>query len=145
MACCRASATLPRDSASWQIRRSDIRRAIRLSGSSAPGPDGLPYAVWRRLGPLAETVLHEAAASLSTSGASAEMTAAYADEEFATGMGHGFNHGLLVMTPKAPAGTQADGTPLYAPSGLRPLSLVNCDNRLIASAARLRWELLLAQ
>ena len=51
-----------------------------------------------------------------------------------------FNGGLLCCLPKASAGEdEAEGT-FYEPSGTRPLTIVNTDNRIIASAYRLRWE-----
>eukprot|EP00959_Pyramimonas_sp_CCMP1952_P357118 7477544-Pyramimonas_sp.AAC.1 len=33
--------------------RRHMQRAIALSGNSAPGPNGIPYSAWRRLGALA--------------------------------------------------------------------------------------------
>jgi len=46
----------------------------------------------------------------------------------------------LVCLPKKSTSTTADGTTAYTPHNTRPLSIVNSDNRLIASAARNRWE-----
>jgi hypothetical protein len=51
-----------------------------------------------------------------------------------------FNHGLLCCLPKSPSHTRADGTPLYDASDTRPLSIVDCTNRVIANAFRLRRE-----
>eukprot|EP00959_Pyramimonas_sp_CCMP1952_P013331 281131-Pyramimonas_sp.AAC.1 len=53
------------DTSAWQLRRSDIRRAVSLTTSSAPGPDGVPYLAWRRLGALAVDTLFDAAVELS--------------------------------------------------------------------------------
>lgn len=47
----------PRGAGAWTPRRSDVAWAIAQSGSSAPGPDGIPYAAWRKLGPLGEAIL----------------------------------------------------------------------------------------
>ena len=52
------------DDVQWEISPDDVREAIRRTASSAPGPDGIPYAAWRRLGPLAETCIYEAAKCL---------------------------------------------------------------------------------
>jgi len=60
---------------------------------------------------------------------------AYADEIVA---GRDFNLGILCYIPKRPSGNTEEGTPYYAPGNTRPLSIVNTDSRLIASAARLR-------
>jgi hypothetical protein len=34
------------DAENWQIRHSDVRRAVYMSNKSAPGPDGIPYRIW---------------------------------------------------------------------------------------------------
>ena len=44
----------------WKVRRRDVARALRLAGNSRPGPDGVPFAAWRRLGSLAANVLFNA-------------------------------------------------------------------------------------
>ena len=36
-----------------RLRRRHIRRAIKLTGSTSPGPDGLPFKVWRLFGDFA--------------------------------------------------------------------------------------------
>ena len=51
-----------------------------------------------------------------------------------------YNSSLLVCLPKKAGGATADGTPVYDPDATRPLSLVNCDNRIVAAAAKRRWE-----
>ncbi len=33
-----------------KLRRRDVKKAIKLSNNSAPGPDGIPYGAWRALG-----------------------------------------------------------------------------------------------
>ncbi len=45
-----AFAHVAQEPTNWHIRRHDIRRAVELSGESAPGPDGIPYAAWRAWG-----------------------------------------------------------------------------------------------
>lgn len=54
------------DTAAWRLRRSDVRRAIASTSRSAPGPDGVPYSAWRRMGALAVDVLHAAGAELAS-------------------------------------------------------------------------------
>lgn len=44
----------------WRPSRGALRRAIAQSVDSAPGPDGVPYAAWRRLGRLVEAKLFPA-------------------------------------------------------------------------------------
>ena len=42
--------------------------------------------------------------------------------------------------PKKATGATATGEPVYDPETTRPLALVNCDNRIVAAAAKSRWE-----
>jgi hypothetical protein len=65
----------------WRLRKSDVQRALALTSSSAPGPDGIPYAAWRRLGPLAASVLYEAAGELSQDQGLGSMLAAFPADE----------------------------------------------------------------
>eukprot|EP00959_Pyramimonas_sp_CCMP1952_P017522 371969-Pyramimonas_sp.AAC.1 len=50
----------PPDAGAWALRRSHVQKALEQSPNSAPGPDGLSFAAWRRLGPLAVDVLWNA-------------------------------------------------------------------------------------
>jgi len=116
-----------------------VAKAIRVAGAAAPGPDGIPYAAWKALGSLAVDVLTGVASALGEDGVQEELVAAYVDDPDAGEGQHAFNLSLLAVIGKAPAGEER-GVPYYDPGGLRPLSLVNCDNRLVASAARFLWE-----
>ena len=62
----------------WRLRRRDVNRAVQLSGSSSPGPDGLPYLAWRQLG--AYGVDAGALKELETADGAAFLGSAYADE-----------------------------------------------------------------
>ena len=54
--------------------------------------------------------------------------------------GHAFNLSILVCLPKAPVGLTDDDLDIYEAAGTRPLAIVNTDNRIIANAARARYE-----
>jgi len=127
----------PPDSPLWRVRRRDVARAVKISGNSAPGPDGIPYLAWRAMGELGIDILWDMLQTLSRPGAADVLRSAYADE---SADGHEFNLGILCCLPKRPSGNTENGTPYYAPENTRPLSIVNCDNRLLANAARIRWE-----
>ena len=129
---------LPTGEVAWRVRRKDIEQAIRHSGNSAPGPDGIPFKAWRALGPLGVSILHDVAAGLETDAASQHLNSAY--HEFDPRLGHHYNHSILVCLPKKSTTTTEDGTKAYTLNNTRPLSIVNCDNRIVASAARNRWE-----
>ena len=49
----------------WIPAEEDMCKTIKASGRSAPGPDGIPYIAWRRLGNLATKVLHAAALDMA--------------------------------------------------------------------------------
>ena len=51
-----------------------------------------------------------------------------------------FNESLLVFLPKSPVASSTPESPVYHPSGVRPLNIANTDNRLLASAVRLAIE-----
>ena len=56
---------------------------------------------------------------------------------------HTFNQSLLCCLPKKPSEIDPDHGEVYIGEDTRPLALVNTDNRIIASAARICWEPLL--
>ena len=120
--------------ARWTVRLRDIKLALRISGNSSPGPDRIPFAVWRLTGDLGHRVLHAAAAALAAPGSADAVRAGGADH------GDFFNQGLLRCLPKAQAGDDAVEGAFYEASSTRPLTIVNTDNRVSASAYRLRWE-----
>ena len=126
----------------WSIGRQDIEKAIQQSGKAAPGPDQLPYCVWKKLGDIGVDILWSSARALGRDDAEQLLRSAYFDtsEEGR----HDFNLGKLVCLPKKPAGCDDALGDYFTPDGTRPLSIVNSDNRIIASAARLKWESLLA-
>ena len=121
------------------FRRQDIRRAVRCSSNSRPGPDGVPYLPWRRLGPLGIDLLFEAGRCLERQDATEHLAALAGDGED----GHHFNVSDLCCLPKKEVGHTPKGVAIFTPAGTRPLSIVNTDNRLLANAFRLRWEPLL--
>ena len=129
---------LPTTTGAWRIRRKDIEAAIRHSGNSAPGPDGIPFKAWRNLGPLGVSILCDTATCLESANAQQCLVDAYHDcSHDGT---HHYNYSVLVCLPKKSSSTTCDGTAAYTTNNTRPLSIVNCDNRIVAGAARNRWE-----
>ena len=124
----------PQDGA-WRLRRRDVARAVKLAGKSAPGPDGIPYAAWQSLQAYGVDCLWEALQELSGDNAETRLEEAYWDEG-----GCHFNLGLLTCIPKQTTGVTAARVQYVAPADSRPISMVDTANRLLASAARLRWE-----
>jgi hypothetical protein len=129
------------DKEAWRVRRSDVRRAIAMAGSSSPGPDGIPYSAWRRLGPLAVDVLHGALTELSAEEGQDSLLAAFPLDSSGNTV---FNEATMVFIPKK-VDHEAHGIRYNEPNEVRPLSIVNTDNRLMANAVRLRVEPLLAK
>ena len=73
----------------WTPRKKDLIRAIKIAGSSAPGPDGIPYAAWQRAGNGAVDILWAALRAINTDD---QATTHYPD----------FNQATLVCLPKNP-------------------------------------------
>lgn len=113
-----------------RLRRRHIKRAIKLTGNTAPGPDGIPFKVWR----IFDDLLFNAFRGLIAEDALDELAA----------LGFDFNESLLHLLPKKAVGSTAEGVPVYNASVTRPLNVVNTDNRIIASAVRLVLEPVLA-
>jgi len=113
-----------------KVRKRDVRKALKLSNNSAPGPDGIPYGAWRSLGDLAVTAIHDAFSGLSSDNGQELMQRDYPN----------FNESLLFFLKKKPVDATEDGVEVYDPEGVRPLNVTNADNRLIASAVRLVIE-----
>lgn len=80
-------------------------RAKNLS----PGPDGIPFAAYRKFIPLATTVLHSAAEALSQDGSKEVLKSEYEE----------INHSLAFFLPKMATITLESGTQVCA-STVRP-------------------------
>ena len=98
--------SLSKDLADWTPRRQDTIKAIRSAGNSSPGPDGITFAVWRKLGELGIKTLHDMAVSLRDPNVKDNMQKAYEDE--GEGEEHDYNLSTLVCLPKAAAGEDPD-------------------------------------
>jgi hypothetical protein len=96
-----------------------VLETIARSKDSSTGPDGIPYLIYRLLSDiLAPLILH--LVLHIASGKSANKA---------------FNHSLLFFFPKD---TPLDQDPLHGPKvdRLRPISVSNTDNRIIANVLR---------
>jgi len=88
----------------------NIQEEIAKPRCSAPGPDGIPFSVYRSLADIAGPILYDVANRLS---------------EDESGAPPDFNSALLYLLPKGQT---------YTPEDTRPISITNTDNRLIAAA-----------
>ena len=52
--------------ARWEVMRDHVEAALSACVDSSPGPDGIPYAAWRRIRDLTMDVLFEVAALMQT-------------------------------------------------------------------------------
>ena len=41
----------------WEVRQEHVDRAVDRAGSSAPGPDGLAYMAWKKMGVFGKQLL----------------------------------------------------------------------------------------
>jgi hypothetical protein len=129
---------LPDGVGRWEIRRKHVAKAVASAANTMPGPDGIPAGAYKGLGWFAIDILHDVAQILCTPGGNSDLQHAYSDRSPAHS--HSFNHSLLCCLPKKEAGTDPELGAYYSGENTRPLALVNTDNRLIASSARLAWE-----
>jgi len=125
----------------WRISRKSVKLAIQTAKNSMPGPDGIPSAAFRALGDIAVDIFLEVATALGSSDGREMLRVAYEDR-CPQGL-HDFNLSLLCCLPKKPFGSDPEHGEFFRGEDTRPLALVNTDNRIIASAARIAWEPLL--
>ena len=130
-----------RSSNKWVVRRKHVKCAINCAKNSMPGPDGIPAAAYKHLGDFAITIIHAATECLGTPEYGRLFGEAYQDR--CPEGAHNFNASLLVCLPKKPTDNIPGIGDVYSGEDTRPLSLVNTENRIIASAARYCWEPLL--
>ena len=108
------------------IQQEHIMQAIKASHETAPGPDGIPYKAFKKLGAYAASFLHDVAEDLQEPGAAGTPAAS-------------FNYAILCCLPKKASRVDEKYGEVYEPSKTRPLSIVNTDNRLIANAYRIMF------
>ena len=125
----------------WIPTRKHLKSAIACSKNSMPGPDGIPALAYKILGPVAENILYDVVCCLGKEDHHALLREAYRDR--CSGEMHAFNDALLCCLPKKPCEIHPEFGEVYAGEDTRPLALVNTDNRIIASAARRCWEIIL--
>ena len=126
----------------FKINLQDLQKAIKNAPATMPGPDGIPYLAWKRLGVLGADCLFHAATALNRDGAGERLTKA--DRSSGEGK-HDFNIGNMVFLPKKTAGCDPNLGDFDTASDTRPLVLVNTDNRIIAGAVRSKLEPILAK
>ena len=114
----RDSLHLPPVSPPWSPDSVDI--ALSASGSSAPGPDGIPYEAYNRC-LSSSRILNEAAKEIYTKGLLADIP-------------RGFNHSNLFFHPKKAKCTRPVYGEVFTCENTRPLSVVDTSNRLLALA-----------
>ena len=125
---------------SWRIKEKAVRLAIKLARNTMPGPDGIPAAAYKQI-PKAVKMFHAVAIRMGTPNGVTEVVEDYSDR--CANDSHDFSASLLCCLPKKADGTDAENSDFVTGDSTRPLALVNTDNRIIASAARITWEPLL--
>jgi hypothetical protein len=103
-----------------------VKTAILASGPSSPGPDGIPFEAYKAVVDTSALVLHRIA-RVMTDPSSPQLPA------------H-FNAAILVMLPKKPTMVDPVRGDIFSPESMRPLSIVNCFNRVLANSFRLALE-----
>ena len=109
----------------WCLKQKHVKDAIVSAKESAPGPDGIPYKVWKKIEPMATPIIHNVAIAM---------------QDPCSQLPQDFNRAFLCCLPKKPSGHDPELGSFYTPKNTRPLSLVDTVNRLIANAYRLVME-----
>ena len=116
---------LPQTQAAWTPRKQDAIKALKLAGNSSPGPDGIPFAAWRRLGELGVSTLHEVALALRKNDALEAMVEAQAD--ICDENQHHYNLSTLVCLPKTASGDDMEFGAFFKTR--RYEAIINCKLR----------------
>jgi hypothetical protein len=80
----------------WKVNLDHVELVVKLSNNSSPGPDGIPYAAWRKAGRQALVILTVAVAEIQ------------ADNFDENTLPEGFNTSYLCCLPKKPSGTDQE-------------------------------------
>ena len=97
----------------WLLDKKHVAQAIKIAKESSPGPDGIPYKAWKKLGDLGVDVLYAAACFMQRSDA-----VQYLPEDF--------NHAFLCCLPKKVSGQDAVHGDFYDPQNTR--CFVSCQH-----------------
>ena len=111
----------------WTLTREHIVESIRRSHETSPGPDGIPYKAYKKLGSYGVGFLLDVAEDLQEPHAGSAKLAS-------------FNHAILCCLPKTTSWTDPVLGDIHAAKHTRPLSILNTDNCLIANAYRILLE-----
>ena len=120
--------TIPTNRDAWIPSLDDALQAVKISGNSAAGPNGIPYEAYKAVPDLSAKVLLDLTLDLLEKG-----TAALSGSPIE----HNFNEAWLIALGKTPSIDDATHGPLFLPSDTRPLSIVNTYNRLVSTILRL--------
>ena len=113
------------DKESLRPTRKDVEEAIHTSAASAPGPDLIPFEVYKNAGSAVVDLFLEVACAM--------LDGTDTPEEH-------FNLAFMICTPKKHVSQLDDGTQVFNASGTRPLSIVDCANRILSSIFRASLE-----
>jgi hypothetical protein len=105
--------------------REIVEQAIRDTVPSASGPDGIPFDVYKMMGPIAVELFLEVANAML------DQTECPDDD---------FNLAYMVFIAKGAEGVNEEGVSFCSPGGTRPISIVDCANRILASIFRAALE-----
>ena len=111
----------------WTVDKEHIKQADKIAKESAPGSDGIPYKVWKKLGDIAVDVLYDVAIFMKRN-------------DSVQFLPKDFNQTFVCCLPKKVFGNCSVLGDFYDPQNTRPLSLVNTDNRLVGNVLRLVIE-----
>ena len=107
---CNAHFACAGDPRRWRPTVKDFERAISISSNSSPGPDGIPYGVWKILKKHAAHLLHGAFLEIINSNDPAAIAERYPE----------FNESILVFLPKTASQKSDEGYDVHEADATRP-------------------------
>ena len=99
----------------WKVRLAHVKKAIKITNNSSPGPDGIPYVAWRKAADIAAPILVDVSRCLQKDDWEDTLRRHVNENGEAD-----FNFSILCCLPKKEVGETDDGTPTSTLTALAP-------------------------
>ena len=124
------------DPTKWMPTKKKLCEVISKAPKSMLGPDGIPYVAWKLLGDLGVDILYAVQMAMQDDQGSLFQPGGFHDPCGTAA----WNVGAFVFLPKKVAGSHPLWGDFYTAGDVRPLTIMNNDNRLLANGVRHRIE-----
>ena len=111
----------------WGVKLQHIVKAMDNTRDTSLGPDGMPFSAFKAVKDIASQALFDLALFLGNRDSTKYLSPDY-------------KHAFLCCLPKKPSGRDSSDNDYFDAECTRPLSVVNTDNRIVASAYKQMLE-----